>query len=258
MAKPRLSEPYLEVTKGEDRGKCFPLTGPVTRIGRGEEVEIRLSDAENVLSRTHASLRSADGNFLLTNHGTHGTKVGQKEVAENPVALKDGDTILLGTRIKLRFRTPGARTSKLTGRESDQSPSDSKGEAKRSKLTGNKKLLLALLPVWLIIWIILVVALSDKEKETNNTQNDVVQLILSISNEREVTNSQRDVIDEINESPLKKEIVKYIHDSEIYRRRNDLDNSRKCWENIMKRASSSGSPLYLFSVKQIGLIDRRE
>src|SRR5207245_6592392 len=81
---------WLEQPSGERRYVQSEL-----RIGRGEQNDLRLSDAS--VSRFHAFLRRVDGRYLLSDVGSqNGTFVNGKQV-HAPSALQSGDRIRVGT-----------------------------------------------------------------------------------------------------------------------------------------------------------------
>lgn len=94
--------PHLVVTAdGQDR--VVQLAGPVTRVGRGAEADIRLPDTG--VSRLHVEVR-VDGDLaqLVDLGSTNGTTVNGRRVQTS--RLTDGDRIGLGTTT-LVFRRGG-------------------------------------------------------------------------------------------------------------------------------------------------------
>lgn len=92
--------PWLDVD-----GQVYPLVGPVTVIGRGDEADVVLDDPG--ISRRHAEIRvTTDGPHLaatLTDLGsTNGTYV-DGDLARS-VSLQDGSTITLG-RTRATYRS---------------------------------------------------------------------------------------------------------------------------------------------------------
>jgi hypothetical protein len=88
-------QPYLEIG-----GTAYPLVRAVTRLGRGNEADIRIEDPG--VSRSHCEVvlgTPAIGRDLGSTNGTmiDGTRVGQ-------AALVDGSVILIGTTA-ITYRT---------------------------------------------------------------------------------------------------------------------------------------------------------
>lgn len=89
---------YLCPENGPDAGHALAirLRHGQASIGRGESVQLRLSDP--LVSRRHALVRSVGGGLELVDHGSvNGVQVnGQRIDAERPWRLRDGDEIRLG------------------------------------------------------------------------------------------------------------------------------------------------------------------
>src|SRR6266536_2532131 len=91
FARPAPSR-YLAVEEGELM-RLVPLHGPVTHIGRGFSVDVRLEDQS--VSRRHAVVvERADGARILDDRSANGTFVNGRRVAE--ATLRDRDVIRLG------------------------------------------------------------------------------------------------------------------------------------------------------------------
>jgi hypothetical protein len=86
----------LELVSGSETGRIIRLTPPSLVIGRGADVDLRLTDTG--VSRRHAELRvDADGVTLVDLQSTNGTAVNGRMVDEAPLA--DGDRISVGTTV---------------------------------------------------------------------------------------------------------------------------------------------------------------
>jgi hypothetical protein len=84
--------------------RTFPLTAPLTILGRGTDCDLRLVDPG--VSRHHAELRVEDGEVVLLDLGsTNGTFVDGQPVRR--VSLRDGTRVTLG-RTTLLFRRDGS------------------------------------------------------------------------------------------------------------------------------------------------------
>ena len=83
-----------------DVPRVYPLTMSRTVIGRGDQADIRLDDAN--ASRSHASILYFGSEFRVRDEGSaNGTLLNGSKVVE--YALRDGDKLLIGDSI-LRFR----------------------------------------------------------------------------------------------------------------------------------------------------------
>jgi len=90
----------LELVTGSETGKVIQLTPPSFVIGRGADVDLRLTDTG--VSRRHAELKvDANGVTLIDLQSTNGTSVNGRMV--DRVELADGDRISLGATV-LVFR----------------------------------------------------------------------------------------------------------------------------------------------------------
>jgi len=83
----------LEVIRGPDKGKRFPLVKTMTTIGRMEDRDIQLTDI--TVSRRHCILEFRGGRFFIRNESTQGTKV-NGELIQQERELNDGDEIEMG------------------------------------------------------------------------------------------------------------------------------------------------------------------
>jgi Protein of unknown function (DUF3662)/FHA domain len=83
--------------------RTFPLTSPLTILGRGTDCDLRLVDQG--VSRHHAEIRVEDGDVVLVDLGsTNGTFVNGQPIRR--VSLTDGTRVTLG-RTTLVFRRDG-------------------------------------------------------------------------------------------------------------------------------------------------------
>ncbi|MEL1134157.1 FhaA domain-containing protein [Desulfitobacterium sp. THU1] len=86
----------LEIIKGPDAGKNFPLEGDEYHIGRHAQCEIVLHDPE--VSRRHLKLSRVGEEWLLDDLGsTNGTWLNGQRIAKQKLAL--GDRIELGQTV---------------------------------------------------------------------------------------------------------------------------------------------------------------
>ncbi|MGQ0846754.1 MAG: FhaA domain-containing protein [Sporichthyaceae bacterium] len=88
--------PYLEVN-----GDRHPLARPVTVLGRGTQVDLRIDDAG--VSRKHAEIRIGTPTMLVDLNSTNGTLMDGAPIGE--VELHDGAVIGIG-ETELVFRQP--------------------------------------------------------------------------------------------------------------------------------------------------------
>jgi hypothetical protein len=100
---PRLLVSVAEAGPGGGQ-RTFPLTSPLTILGRGTDCDLRLVDQG--VSRHHAEIRVEDGDVVLVDLGsTNGTFVNGQPIRR--VSLADGTRVTLG-RTTLVFRRDGA------------------------------------------------------------------------------------------------------------------------------------------------------
>ena len=85
------------------QARTFPLTSPLTILGRGTDCDLRLVDQG--VSRHHAEIRVEDGDVVLVDLGsTNGTFVEGQPIRR--ISLTDGTRVTLG-RTTLVFRRDG-------------------------------------------------------------------------------------------------------------------------------------------------------
>ncbi len=97
---PRLLVSTAEPGPGGATQRTFPLTSPVTILGRGTDCDLRLVDQG--VSRHHAEIRVEDGEVVLVDLGsTNGTFVNGQPIRR--VSLMDNTRVTLG-RTTLVFR----------------------------------------------------------------------------------------------------------------------------------------------------------
>lgn len=95
---------WLIPIDGSLHDQPFRLDRPLTRLGTGDEADVRFNDP--AVSRDHAAIERSDQGFVIVDRGsTNGTCVNQARVARR--LLADNDVITLGT-IRCRFRLPPA------------------------------------------------------------------------------------------------------------------------------------------------------
>jgi len=91
------AQPYLEIRTGPSRGTRFDLVKPKTvigRAGRGDKWDINLQD--RAVSRPHAEIVRAEGEYLLDDLGSaNGTLVNGERLGEMH-KLTDGDELVFG------------------------------------------------------------------------------------------------------------------------------------------------------------------
>src|SRR5437879_1372871 len=95
----------LLVIGGNDRGKRFDLAGPETRVGRGTDQDVVLSDI--AVSRRHFTVVFDGSRYKVKDLGSgNGTLVNGQRV-DNYV-LNDGDNIEIGQTV-MRFEHSASR-----------------------------------------------------------------------------------------------------------------------------------------------------
>jgi len=83
--------PHLRL---EETGECFPLRDDVTTVGRGEGVDVALSDP--TVSRLHAEIVRRGSHFYVSDLGlsANGTRVNGRPVGRR--VLQQGDVVTFG------------------------------------------------------------------------------------------------------------------------------------------------------------------
>jgi|GEM_PF-2650491 len=95
----------LNVIGGTDRGKQFPLTAAESRVGRGADQDVVLSDI--AVSRRHITIGLEGLNYKLTDLGSgNGTLVNGQRISVH--YLKDGDVVEIGQTV-MRFEHAASR-----------------------------------------------------------------------------------------------------------------------------------------------------
>jgi pSer/pThr/pTyr-binding forkhead associated (FHA) protein len=101
------AQPYLEIRTGPGRGTRFDLVKPkmvIGRAGRGDNWDINLQD--RAVSRPHAEIVRAEGEYLLNDLGSaNGTLLNGERIIETH-KLIDGDELVFGHDV-LVFRQGG-------------------------------------------------------------------------------------------------------------------------------------------------------
>lgn len=82
----------LKVIQGPDESRVFPVTKSITTIGRTDGQDVQLTDA--TVSREHLTISTRNGDFVLENLSTKGTKIKDEPVDEH--VLSSGDEIHIG------------------------------------------------------------------------------------------------------------------------------------------------------------------
>lgn len=92
--------PVLRFTTGSQAGKTVRLENGSLTLGRGSENDLVVDDRG--VSRLHLKLMVQGSRVhLYDQNSTNGTQVGSKRVDQ--ALLEDGDLILVGTNVKMRF-----------------------------------------------------------------------------------------------------------------------------------------------------------
>lgn len=109
MNETKQAIPRLEVTRGENMGQSYQVTGPI-RIGRERDNDIILLDTK--VSRYHARISLTGDQWTVTDLGSSNrTYVNDKPITK-PTPLREGDRISLGeTELTLRLPRPTGETA---------------------------------------------------------------------------------------------------------------------------------------------------
>ena len=94
---------YLEITRGSEVGKCFPLPDGTVSIGRSPQNNIALPSLEKIVSGCHAIINKCSNRIVINDlHSTNGTYIDEIKVTEKE--LFPGNEIgfgKAGPRLKL-------------------------------------------------------------------------------------------------------------------------------------------------------------
>ncbi len=102
--------PVLEITRGLDSGRSFPIEKETIRIGAvaqngAQKNDIVIQDVEHAISRFHCEVARKNGQLYLTDlKSSNGTRLnGQTLQPGRPELLRRGSTITLANNVDLRF-----------------------------------------------------------------------------------------------------------------------------------------------------------
>jgi hypothetical protein len=96
----------LVVRKGPTPGQIYPLIASSVTIGRDPMTDIPLNDPE--VSRRHAQLVETETGYQIQDQGsTNGTYVDDQRLGSEPVDLKPGQKVQLGSGITLIYQRAG-------------------------------------------------------------------------------------------------------------------------------------------------------
>jgi pSer/pThr/pTyr-binding forkhead associated (FHA) protein len=99
LVQPTVSAKVV-VTKGRQKGLEYGLGGTTTKLGRGTDNDVRLSDW--FVSKNHALIEKRENDFFIRDLGSwRHTMVNQNQVEEE--RLVDGDLLQLGPTVQLSF-----------------------------------------------------------------------------------------------------------------------------------------------------------
>lgn len=122
--------------KDENGGiKEIPVAGEEFFIGRHSEND--LSCADSAVSRRHLKIRRYADVFVVQDLGsTLGTKINGSEMTE-PVALKNGDRLLLGDRLEIEIVLEGGPAAADAGQKAEAPDADMPGGAAAASAAGS-------------------------------------------------------------------------------------------------------------------------
>lgn len=175
---------HIQLISGRHAGRRLAFNVPVISFGRHVDNTVVLDN--EIISRNHGELLFAEGQWVLVNHSSNGTRVNRKRVMDKPCHLYDLDVIAVGDQ---RLFQVMLDASDLAGHDCDTvSKTSVSAVGHRAKL-------------WISIgaWNVLVIALvifgfSTKKdnKETSVTHRELTAMEI----EEEIR--QPIVIDELN------------------------------------------------------------
>lgn len=111
LSEPSGGVPYLESLDCPTGTVYFALNQPVSRVGRGEENELRIDNSFmgwQTVSRHHARIeRDGEEVILIDENSSHGTKVDGRHSNSN---LLQNDCIISFGLVKFAFRNPNLKS----------------------------------------------------------------------------------------------------------------------------------------------------
>ena len=90
----------VQIKRGPDAGKKFPLTKLPCRIGRDLHNEICLNDP--FVTSQHAKIYTSNGDYYLMDLGGE-TYINGMAIKKSAAVLKPGDTVRLGKNVYFAF-----------------------------------------------------------------------------------------------------------------------------------------------------------
>ncbi len=102
--------PMLEITRGLDNGRSYPMEKEIIRIGAvaqngAQKNDIVIQDVEHAISRFHCEVARKNGQLYITDlKSANGTRLnGERLQPGRPELLRRGSTITLANNVDLRF-----------------------------------------------------------------------------------------------------------------------------------------------------------
>ena len=148
----------IHILAGQQAGARLQLNQSPVTFGRAGDCTLILDLP--VASRLHGELQvDEEGQWVLVNHSSNGTRVGRKKATKKPIALTEGVTITIGDTEVFRVHlTPASAEAEAQEAEDDYAeqpdqPAAGAGMKSRSKLWIG-------LGVWFALILLLVVFLS--------------------------------------------------------------------------------------------------
>lgn len=160
----------IHILAGPQAGARLQLNQSPVTFGRAADCTLILDLP--VVSRLHGELQvDEDGQWILVNHSTNGTRVGRKKATKKPVALTDGVAINIGDTEVFRVHLTPASAKNQADQLGDDSAEQPKQPAAGAGNKDRSKLWIGL-GVWFAICVgamIFFATLSGNDDNTNGS-----------------------------------------------------------------------------------------
>jgi len=161
----------IHILAGAQAGARLQLNQSPVTFGRSGDCTLILDLP--VVSRLHGELQiDEDGQWVLVNHSSNGTRVGRKKVTKKPQPLSDGVSIHIGDTEVFRvfLPQPAGEEEAQQAKSADQAPEQPAKQAPGAGLKGRSKLWIGL-GIWFALCIAAMVFLATLGGGEDNGSN---------------------------------------------------------------------------------------
>lgn len=164
-----MSTLQIHILAGQQAGARLQLNESPVTFGRSSECTLVLDLP--VVSRLHGELQvNEEGQWVLVNHSTNGTRVGRKKATKKPLPLTDGTSIIIGDEEVFRVHLDAASAS-VPADADDKQPSPPTGQAPGASTKDRSKLWIGL-GVWFAMCIAAMVFFATLGGNGKNDENN--------------------------------------------------------------------------------------